>query len=228
MFVTMKPTRGNNSPLCHSALATTRRARSQLPARYQNSSYRITGRSGGLPTGDHPPVCRAHHCSAHPLSVHSAQPFHVAVLDKHLGLEPAHGVGADGRSFRTTSPSNDHPHRRIVGQAFSVVGILVARQTTVHRLPEKAHQSVLHVATAPTFPQTVIRRLRQSQCIVQLAAGQQPTVRGDDSAAKLQPYTAVETELGAGGVVLSPTGRLQGGYVFKTYNRRSRPVYHSC
>ena len=43
----------------------------------------------------------------------------------------------------------------------------------------------------------LIRRLRQSQCIVQLAAGQQPSVRGDGSAAKLQPYTAVETERGA-------------------------------
>ena len=51
MFVTMKPTRGNSSPLCHSTLVTTRRARSQLPARYQKSSYRITGRFGGLPTG---------------------------------------------------------------------------------------------------------------------------------------------------------------------------------
>ena len=51
MLVTMKPTRGNSSPLCHSTLATTRRARSQLPARYQKSSYRITGRFGGLPTG---------------------------------------------------------------------------------------------------------------------------------------------------------------------------------
>ena len=87
---------------------------------------------------------------------------------------------------------------RIVGQPFSVVGILVARQTTVHRLPEKAHQSVLHVTTAPTLLQTLIRHLRQSQCIVQLAAGQQPSVRGDGSAAKLQPYTAVETERGAG------------------------------
>ena len=38
-------------PLCHSTLATTRRARSQLSARYQKSSYRITGRFGGLPTG---------------------------------------------------------------------------------------------------------------------------------------------------------------------------------
>ena len=59
---------------------------------------------------DHPPVRRVRHRSVHPLSVHSAQPFHVAVLGKHLGLEPAHGVGAGGRSFRTTSPSNDHTH----------------------------------------------------------------------------------------------------------------------
>ena len=117
---------------------------------------------------------------------------------KHLGFEPAHGVGAGGRSFRTTSPSNDDPHRRVLRQPFSVVGILVARQTTVHRLPEKAHQSVLHVTTATTLLQTLIRRLRQSQCIVQLAAGQQPSVRGDGSAAKLQPYTSVETERGAG------------------------------
>ena len=92
---------------------------------------------------------------------------------------------------------HDDPHRRVLGQPFSVVGILVARQTTVHRLPEKAHQSVLHVTTAPALLQTLIRRLRQSQCIVQLAAGQQPSVRGDGSAAKLQPYTSVETERGA-------------------------------
>ena len=147
---------------------------------------------------DHPSVSRAGHSSVHPLSVQSAQPFHVAVLGKRLGLEPAHSVGAGGRSLRTTSPSNDHPHRRIVGQPFSVVGILVARQTTVHRLPEKAHQSVLHVATAPTLLQTLTRRLRQSQCIIQLATGQQSGVRGDGGTAKLQSYTAVETELGAG------------------------------
>ena len=108
---------------------------------------------------DHPPVRCVRHRPVHPRSVHSAQPFDIAVLGKHLGLEPAHGVGARCRSLRTTSPSNDHPHRRIVRQPFSVVGILVARQTTVHRLPEKAHQSVLHVATAPTLLQTLIRRL---------------------------------------------------------------------
>ena len=37
----------------------------------------------------HPPVRRVRHRSVHPRSVHSAQPFHVAVWGKHLGLEPA-------------------------------------------------------------------------------------------------------------------------------------------
>ena len=81
---------------------------------------------------DHSPVCRVRHCPVHPLSVQSIQTFHVAVLRKYLGLEPAHGVVACRFSFRTTSPSNDHTHRRVVRQPFSVVGILVARQTTVH------------------------------------------------------------------------------------------------
>ena len=146
---------------------------------------------------DHPPVRRAGYSSVHPLSVQSAQPLHVAVLGEHLGLEPAHGVGA-GRWSVYASVSNDYPHRRIVDQPFSIVGILVACQTTVHRLPEKAHQSVLHVTTAPTLLQTFIRRLRQSQCIIQLATGQQPSVRGDGGAVKLQPYTSVETERGTG------------------------------
>ena len=172
---------------------------------------------------DHPPVRCVRHRPVHPLSVHSAQPFDIAVLGKHLGLEPAHGVGAGGRSLRTTSPSNDDPHRRVLGQPFSVVGILVARQTTVHRLPEKAHQSVLHVATAPTLLQTLTRRLRQSQCIVQLATGQQSGVRGDGSAAKLQRIRRSKRSL-ARGLVLSPIGCLQSGYVIKSQSSRSRPV----
>ena len=62
----------------------------------------------------------------------------------------AHGVGACRWSVYATV-SNDYPHRRIAGQPFSIIGILVACQTTVHRLPEKAHQSVPHVTTAPTL-----------------------------------------------------------------------------
>ena len=157
---------------------------------------------------DHPPVRRAGHSSVHPLSVQSIQPFHVAVLGKHLGLEPAHGVGAGGRSFRTTSPSNDDPHRRVLGQPFSVVGILVARQTTVHRLPEKAHQSVLHVTSAPALLQTLTRRLRQSQGIVQLGQASM-SVRGDGSAGNSNRIRRSKRSV-ARGVVLSPIGCLRG------------------
>ena len=105
----------------------------------------------------------------------SIQPFHVAVLRKYLGLEPAHGARARCLSVRAAT-SNDHPHRRIVGQAFSVVGILVARQTTVHRLPEKRYQLVLHVTPAPSVLQALPRLLRQSHRTIQLAAGQQSGV----------------------------------------------------
>ena len=57
---------------------------------------------------------------------------------------------------------------------------------------------MLHVTTAPTLLQTLTRRLRQSQCIIQLATGQQSGVRGDGSAAKLQADSAVELELQRG------------------------------
>ncbi len=99
----------------------------------------------------------------------SIQPFHVAVLGNTSVSNRLRLVLA---ALCYVSPSK---MIRIVllGQPFNVVGILVARQTTVHRLPEKAHQSVLHVTTAPTLLQTLIRRLRQSQRIIQLAAGQQ-------------------------------------------------------
>ena len=58
---------------------------------------------------------------------------------------------------------------------------------------------MLHVTATPTLLQTFTRRLRQPQCIVQLAAGQQPSVRANSGAVESQPYAAVEMERGAGG-----------------------------
>ena len=43
-------------------------------------------------------------------------------------------------------------HRRVVRQPCRVVGILVARQTTVHRLSEQGHELVLHVYDRPDSP----------------------------------------------------------------------------
>jgi hypothetical protein len=50
-FVTMKPARGNHSPLWNSTFATTRRAFFQLSARQRNLLYQTTGLWLGLPTG---------------------------------------------------------------------------------------------------------------------------------------------------------------------------------
>ena len=47
----MNPTRGNNSPRCHSTFAVTQRCRSHAAAWYMNSWYRTMGARGGRPTG---------------------------------------------------------------------------------------------------------------------------------------------------------------------------------
>ena len=137
------------------------------------------------------------HSPIHPLSIHAGQPFQVVFLGKHLRLEPAHGIGACCLSLGA-SPSNDDSHGGVLGQPFSIVGVLVAGQTAVHRLPEQRHQLVLHVATAPALLQTGSCRLRQSQGIIQLTACQESGVRGDGSATKFQADSAVELELQRG------------------------------
>ena len=132
-------------------------------------------------------------------STHSAftrpNPFHVAGWGKHLGLEPLM-VLAGGRSGRTTCRP-DHTHRRIVGQPFSVVGILVARQTNVHRcLRRPTIGAARYPPRSPADP--THSRPVSPRSIIQFATGQRPSVRGDASAVNLQPYTSVETERGAG------------------------------
>ena len=65
----------------------------------------------------------------------SGQPFQVVPLGENLRLEPAHGIGACCLSLGV-SPSNDDSHGRVLGQPFNIVGVLVASNATVHRLPE--------------------------------------------------------------------------------------------
>ena len=73
------------------------------------------------------------HSPADPLRVQSGQLFLVVPLGEHLGLEPTHGVGACCSSFGA-SPSTYDPHGRVLGQLFSVVGVLVTGQTAEYRL----------------------------------------------------------------------------------------------
>src|SRR5918996_2304560 len=66
------------------------------------------------------------------------------------------------------SPSRDGPQGRVVGQAVSVVGVLVASQPAVHRLPEQWHQMVLHVPTRPALLEGVSSHTGQTQGFVQV------------------------------------------------------------
>src|ERR671915_532112 len=43
------------------------------------------------------------------------------------------------------SPSRHGPHGWVLGQAVGIVGVLVARQPAIHRLPEQRYQMMLHV-----------------------------------------------------------------------------------
>ena len=113
------------------------------------------------------------HSPIHPLCVHTGQAFRIMLSGEHLRLEPAHRVGACCLSLKA-SPSNDDPHSWVLGQPFSVVGVLIASKTAVYRLPEQSRQLVLDVATTPALLQTGGCRLRQSQGIIQLAAGLPP------------------------------------------------------
>ena len=136
------------------------------------------------------------HSPVHPLCVHTGQAFRIMLSGEHLRLEPAHRVGACCLSLKA-SPSNDDPHSWVLGQPFSVVGVLIASKMAVYRLPDQSHQLVLDVATTPALLQTGGRCLRQSQGIIQLAAGQESSVRGYSGAVEFQAYAAVKTERGA-------------------------------
>ena len=121
------------------------------------------------------------HGPFHPPSVQTGQAFRIVLSGEHLRLEPAHRVGACCLSFKA-SLSNDDPHSWVLGQPFSVVGVLIASKTAVYRLPEQSHQLVLDVAATPALLQTGGCCLRQSQGIIQLAAGQESGVRGNSGA----------------------------------------------
>ena len=75
---------------------------------------------------------------------------------------------------------------------------------------------MLNVPTAPTLLQTLIRRLRQSQRIIQLATCQQPSVRGDGNDAKLQPYTAGRNGACRGDWCFHPLGASRVGTPSRT------------
>ena len=100
---------------------------------------------------------------------------------KHLGLEPAHGVGAGGRS--STGPPRRPTMIRIVGSWASRSASLAILDSPPVRLYTDCLRRPTNRCCTLRPPRLSCRHSSavscQSQCIVQLAAGQQPSVRGD-------------------------------------------------
>jgi hypothetical protein len=110
-----------------------------------------------------------------------------------LRLEATHLAGRGRRPGDRAVA--DHPaHRRITTQPLGVVHVLVAGQPPEHRLPQQAGQPMAAVLAGARIGEQVTGRVGQAESVIQLAIGQQPGVRRDRRAAKLQPQATVEIE----------------------------------
>ena len=102
-------------------------------------------------------------------------------------------------------PADDGPHRRIAGEAFGVVDVFVAGEAAVDGLAQQAKQPVANVPSAPTLGKSRRGYRGQAEGVVQLAVGEQPTVRGDPSAMEFQLDPAVEGDPEAATLCLHPS-----------------------
>jgi len=89
---------------------------------------------------------------------------------------------------------HDGSHRRVERQPFGIVHVLVSGQAAEHRLAQQARQQVARVLAAPQVRQRRPGDLGQAENIVQLAVGQEASVRGDLPAVEFQFQAAVEID----------------------------------
>src|SRR5262245_31596602 len=94
------------------------------------------------------------------------------------------------RRFAADNPA----HRRIVAQALSVVHVLVSGKATKYRLPEQPGQCVPTILATACVGHNITRHLGQTECVVEFAISQQPSIGGHQGAAKLEHQAAVEIQ----------------------------------
>ena len=83
-------------------------------------------------------------------------------------------------------------HRRINGESFRVVGVLVPRQATEDRLAKQGSDRVLSVRARPPFPKQLACHRGQIESIVEFAIGQQARITGHLGAVKFELQSTVE------------------------------------
>jgi len=81
-----------------------------------------------------------------------------------------------------------------VAQTVGVIHILIACQTSEHRLAQQADQAMAAVLPGPRAGQRLGTPVAQAQRVIQLAIGQQPGIGGDRRTTKLQHQPPIEVE----------------------------------
>ena len=117
----------------------------------------------------------------------------VLVCSKPLRLKAAN-LARRSRTAHDGFAADDPAHRRIVPQALGVIDILVSGKTTEYRLPQQTNQRVAAVLARACIGEHLARHHAQPKSVVEFAVGQQPGIRGDNGAAKLQRQAAIEIE----------------------------------
>jgi hypothetical protein len=108
-----------------------------------------------------------------------------------LGLEAAHLAGRGRRSVHTLA-ADDGAHHRIAGEPLGIVDVFVAGEPAVDRLAQQTKQPVANILSAPTLGKSQRGYRCQAEGVVQLAIGEQPTIRGDSSTMEFQLDPAVK------------------------------------
>jgi hypothetical protein len=146
--------------------------------------------------------------SVDPDSREVGQDRQVLLRRQPLRLEAPHLTGR-GRTTIKALAVHDGSHRRVTRQSLGIVDILVSRQTAEHRLAQQTGWQMPRVLAAPQIRQRRPGNLGQAENIVQLAVGQEASVRGDLAAVKFELQVTVE---------IDPQMRLSG------FTRRVRRV----
>jgi hypothetical protein len=80
-----------------------------------------------------------------------------------------------------------------LGKPLGVVDILIAGESTEHRLAEQPTQLVAHVLTAAAIEELRDRDLGEPQDVIQLTVGEQATVGGDPGTVEFELDPAVKS-----------------------------------
>jgi len=92
------------------------------------------------------------------------------------------------------SAAGNVPHHRINTQTLGIVGVFVAGQSAVYRLPQQGSNAVLGIATGSIFIELKPCRPRQTQGFIKLSVCQEIGITRDFGSMKFELQSTVKIE----------------------------------